>query len=83
MKIYSNRPADMTSMATMPIYGKNLQKSYFPTAIGQWSSSLIYVAFVTRVLLRLNKYYLGFTLTFIMAISDMGKCSYIRFHGKF
>ena len=27
MKVYSNGPGDMTKMAAMPIYGKNLKKS--------------------------------------------------------
>ena len=33
MKIYTNELGHMTSMATMPIYGKNLKKSSSPEAI--------------------------------------------------
>ena len=33
MKIYTNDLGHMTSMATMPIYGKNLKKSSSPEAI--------------------------------------------------
>ena len=34
MKIYTNELGYMTSMATMPIYGKNLKKSSTPEVIG-------------------------------------------------
>ena len=33
MKIYTNELSHMTSMATMPIYGKNLKKSSSPEPI--------------------------------------------------
>ena len=29
MKVYSNGPGHMTKMAAMPIYGKNLKKTFF------------------------------------------------------
>ena len=33
MKIYTNDMGHMTNMAAMPIYGKNLKKSFFPEPI--------------------------------------------------
>ena len=33
MKIYTNEFGDMTNMAAMPIYGKNLNKSSSPEPI--------------------------------------------------
>ena len=41
MKIYTNELGDMTNMATMPIYGKNLKKSNSPEAIDQWPWNLV------------------------------------------
>ena len=35
MKIYTNQLGHMTKMATMPIYGKNLNKSSSPEPIDQ------------------------------------------------
>ena len=35
MKIYTNELGHMTSMVTMPIYGKNLKKSSSPEPIDQ------------------------------------------------
>ena len=37
MKIYINELGHMTNMAAMPIYGKNLKKSYSPEPIDRWS----------------------------------------------
>ena len=36
MKIYTNELGHMTNMAAMPIYGKNLNKSYSPEPIDRW-----------------------------------------------
>ena len=35
MKVYSNGPGHMTSMAAVPIYGKNLKKSSSPESKGR------------------------------------------------
>ena len=35
MKIYSNGPDQMTNMAAMPIYGKNIKKSSSPEPKGR------------------------------------------------
>ena len=35
MKIYTNELGDMTDMAAMPIYGKNLKESSSPEPIDQ------------------------------------------------
>ena len=35
MKIYANELGDMTNMAAVPIYGKNLKKSSPPEPIDQ------------------------------------------------
>ena len=36
MKIYTNELGHMTSMASMPIYGKNLKKSSSPEPLDRW-----------------------------------------------
>ena len=41
MKIYTNELGQMTNMATMPIYGKNLKKSSSPEPIDQWPLNLV------------------------------------------
>ena len=41
MKIYTNELGDMTNMAIMPIYDKNLKKSSTPEAIGRWPWKLV------------------------------------------
>ena len=41
MKIYTNELGHMTSMAAMPIYGKNLKKSSSPEPIDWWPWNLV------------------------------------------
>ena len=36
MKIYTIELGHMTKMAAMPVYGKNLKKSFSPEPIDQW-----------------------------------------------
>ena len=49
MKIYTNELGQMTNMAAMPIYGKNLKKSSSPEPM------TLYVALSMQVLPRLFK----------------------------
>ena len=41
MKIYTNEFRHMTSMAAMPIYGKNIKKFSSPEPIDQWLWNLV------------------------------------------
>ena len=41
MKIYTNELGHMTSMAAMPIYGKNLKKFSSPESIDPWPWNLV------------------------------------------
>ena len=41
MKIYTIELGHMTKMAAMPIYGKNLKKSFSPEPIDQWPWNLV------------------------------------------
>ena len=41
MKIYTNELGHMTNMAAMPIYGKNLKKSFSPEPIDWWPWNLV------------------------------------------
>ena len=78
MKIYTNKLGHMTKMAAMPIYGKKPLKIISSRTLGTW-----YVALGIQVFQSYSNDDLGLTLTFFMARSNMGKCKYIGFHGKF
>ena len=54
-KICSNGPGHMTKMATMPIYGQNLKKSFSPEPKGRWW----YAALGAQVLPSLFKWWPG------------------------
>ena len=41
MKIYTNELSHITNMAAMPIYGKNLKKSFSPEPVDQWPWNLV------------------------------------------
>ena len=41
MKVCSNGPGNMTKIAAMPIYGKNLKKSSSPEPKGRWPWNLV------------------------------------------
>ena len=41
MKIYTNELSQITNMAAMPIYGKNLKKSSTPEPIDQLPGNLV------------------------------------------
>ena len=40
-KVYINGPGHMTKMAAMPIYGKNLKKSFSPEPAGRFLRNLV------------------------------------------
>ena len=41
LKIYSNELGHITNMAAIPIYGKNLKKSFSPEPIDPWPWNLV------------------------------------------
>ena len=47
MKVYSMRPGHMTKMAAMPIYGKNLKKSFSLICSIRCSSTTKFIQMVT------------------------------------
>ena len=73
MKICSNGPGHMTSMAAMPVYGKNLKKIFFS---GTKQPMTLKVGMQHRIL-EYNMYQVcsnddpGLTLTYFMARSNL------------
>ena len=81
-KVCSNGPGHMTSMATMPIYGKNLKKNFF-------SGTKMPMALKLGMQHRVLKYYQvcsndnpGLTLTYFTARSNLVPNAFICEKGK-
>ena len=72
MKIYTNELGDMTKMATMPIYGKNLKKSSSPEPIDLWpwnlACSIVYAG-ATKIVQSMTLP--GLTLTYFTPRSNL------------
>ena len=71
-KVCINGPGHMTKMAAMPIFGKNLKKSYSPGPAGRFPRNLVFM--LHRGLLPIIVYINddpGVTLTYLTARSNL------------
>ena len=78
-KEYSNCPGHMTSMATIPIYGKNLKKSSSLEPKGWWPWNLVYSIEYYQVCWNDDH---GLTLTYFMARSNLVPYAFVWEKGK-
>ena len=81
-KVYSTGSGDMTKMAAMPIYGKNLTKIFFS---GTKRPMTLKLGMQHRVLKYYRVYFnddRGLTLTYFTARSNLVPCAFVWEKGK-
>ena len=71
MKIHHHNAGHMTKMAAMPMYGKNTLKIFFPGTTGLILGKRCMKHLRPKSFIFCSNYDPGFTLTYIMAMSNL------------